>query len=301
MWWNNINENFLAHILTKINDSRSRSNSVDSCSDLFDALNKCWQQHNLALQQKHNPSDSESIQNLLIQGIEITKQMKIAVSNELKRLVQFEPRIMNHDELRKANYDPNNFDRKLKKKAEEEHKQLLKAYVRFFNENQELDYLITLIKKTAQLLYVVRSNIKHGEKTPKGPDLSKAERDRKVCEITKPLLEHIFEYLFDYPSKKLAIYGTLLPGEINYDIISNIRGEWTEAKTKGKKEVKDNLPTFLWDISAEYIDIKVFISDQMDFEFERLDRFEGDMYNRILIPVKIHDKTIVANIYAWRN
>ena len=40
-----------------------------------------------------------------------------------------------------------------------------------------------VVKKTAELLYIVRSNMAHGEKTKYGPDIDKRKRGVSVCQF----------------------------------------------------------------------------------------------------------------------
>jgi|GEM_PF-2821660 hypothetical protein len=47
MWWKKITENHLSQILSKINNAKYREDPIDRCRDLFDALNKTWQQYGL--------------------------------------------------------------------------------------------------------------------------------------------------------------------------------------------------------------------------------------------------------------
>ena len=234
----------------------------------------------------------------MLRGLSIEQQKNILLSNELKQLALFEPKVMNHDKLRKNNYDPTDIPKDLQEKAQKEHDKLFKAYKRINYIKENVQLIEPLIKKLAQLLYVIRSNIKHGEKTPKGPDLKKAERDKNVCKITKPLLNLIFENIFDFPMNRLAVYGTLLPGEVNHETISGIDGQWIDGKIAGRKEIKNGFPTFIWALNEEILNIKIFISELLPNEYERLDRFEGDLYERIWVPVQHNGIAHICNIYS---
>lgn len=302
VWWKKIHGSLLTHIISKINTSYSRDNSVDCCSDLFDALNKCWQQYIILSPPKEEPGDIKSLTHLLLEGLDREQKRAIVISAELKALAVFEPRVMNHDTLRKKNYDPLNIPEKLKIEAQDEHKQLFNSFSRFIVDTTKDELIEPLIKKTAQLLYVIRSNLKHGEKTFKGPDLNKSERDRSVCNLTKPLLNLIFEYIFGFPNKKLAVYGTLLPGKPNHQIIADLKGEWVNGNIRGRIEVRDNLSVFFWDLNAELLKIQIFLSEQLPNEYDRLDKFEGALYNRIWILFETNDnEKHIGNIYAWKD
>jgi gamma-glutamylcyclotransferase (GGCT)/AIG2-like uncharacterized protein YtfP len=147
---------------------------------------------------------------------------------------------------------------------------------------------------------VARCNIKHGEKTPKGPDLDKSERDRAVCKVVKPLIDLFFEILFDCPGKWLAVYGTLIPGGSNHQIIADVPGNWFDGKVEGKLDEISKLKVFAWIIDAYFVDVKVLESDLLPQKYERLDAFEGALYKRIWVPIRIDEKIVVGNIYAMK-
>lgn len=297
MWRQKIQLDQLSHIIAKINDSNARDNSVDCCSDLFDALNKCWQQFSSISHSSKDLSDIKSLTNLIMEGLSEEQKIQIAQSIELSNLALLEPKVMNHNTLNKKAYDPSNISDKIRREAQDEHRQLYNAYSRFKNDSKE-ESIEPLFKKTSQLLYVIRSNIKHGEKTPKGPDLNRSERDRTVCKVVKPLLNLFFETLFDCPRKRLAVYGTLIPGGINHQIIADLPGNWFDGKVEGKLEEINKFQVFTWVIDSYFVDVKILESDLLPQGYKRLDVFEGELYKRIWIPIRIDERIVVGNIYA---
>lgn len=299
MWWKKLNIYFLNLVLSKINDAKERQSSIDRCSNLFDALNQFWQACSKYFLPEEKLSDNKALSMLLMEGINKKDRIALIKSSKLKDLVFLEPMVMNHDTLRKANYDPFNIPEKLRKKAQDEHKQLVNAYNRYFENNVNEEYLKPLLKKLAQLIYVIRSNIKHGEKTQSGPDLEKVKRDKIVCHKTAPLIELILELILEMPSQKLAVYGTLKPGGVNHSIIKDIGGEWLDCSVKGEITTFEDLPVFIWDRGKE-TNMKLLISNNLSENFERLDNFEGLRYKRILIPVQTHSGVFISNIYSLR-
>ena len=99
-------------------------------------------------------------------------------------------------------------------KASEEHRRLKTAYGDLFSQRTP-EVGDRVVKRAAEVLYIVRSNIAHGEKTPYGPDLEKTRRDEQVCSVVVPLQFLLIEMLLDFPSHKLFAYGTLRPGKPN--------------------------------------------------------------------------------------
>jgi len=225
-------------------------------------------------------------------GIELLK------SDELRNFVLFDPPIMNHDILRRNHYRPDQeLDSKLVKKASGAHHSLVNAYNRYFSQKTD-EIKKSLLKKTAELLYVVRSNIQHSEKTSYGPDLRKIERDKEVCKVVIPLQQLLLNVLFDYPDRKLIVYGTLAPGKVNHDIISEIQGTWEDCNLNGIVIDKNGLPLFVWQPSKPPIKAQLFTSVSLPNWWDRLDQFEGSNYKRILVPVSKNDGMAVANCYV---
>ena len=112
---------------------------------------------------------------------------------------------------------------------------------------------------------------------------------------------------FERPSTRLAIYGSLAPGESNHCIIEDISGEWTAGFVRGDLVRQGwgahvGFPGMTWDPqSSNRVDVKVLTADDLPLHWERLDEFEGDDYLRILVPVEgTEGAPIVANIYGVR-
>ncbi|MEA1944704.1 MAG: gamma-glutamylcyclotransferase family protein [Euryarchaeota archaeon] len=107
------------------------------------------------------------------------------------------------------------------------------------------------------------------------------------------------EWLFDHPSNRLAVYGTLRQGESNHGVIEHITGEWIPGFVHGYVEEYYGFPFFVW-AEADKIPVEVLSSSELCNSWELIDRFEGRWYDRILIPVCDSDDDIlfIANIYC---
>ena len=92
----------------------------------------------------------------------------------MKNLAFFEPQIMNHDTLRRNRYRPGvDIEPSLVRKSSEEHRKLLTAYNEFLlQRNDEIEERV--LKRAAELLYVVRSQHRRW-----GKDTLRTRRDRK--------------------------------------------------------------------------------------------------------------------------
>ncbi|SFN05314.1 gamma-glutamylcyclotransferase [Thermodesulforhabdus norvegica] len=301
-WWQI--ESMLGHlqeILAHINYTRTSPiyKKTELCRYLFDALNKTWTAFN-DFQGKLKRADILSFRQLLIEGIPNKYIEEFIKSKELQDLVNFEPPIMNHNTLRRRGYRPDKeIGHHLVREATDEHLQLVNAY-RSYKENPSDDTKERLLKKTAQLLYVVRSNIAHGEKTPYGPDLKKTERDEKVSGVVIPVLLKLLELIFDKPDQKLVVYGTLAPNAPNERLLKNIAGTWQDCKIRGRIIQRHGLKYFKWIPDADEINTKMFVSESLSDKLSSIDQFEGEDYHRILIPAKVGKDLVVANIYEWK-
>ncbi|MBA7471955.1 hypothetical protein ES707_07267 [subsurface metagenome] len=273
---------------------------TEICRSIFDALNQTWIAFNHS-EEEFGRTDSQSLYKLILKGMIADHMQEFLQSKELQSLVEFEPPIMNQYTLRRRGYRPNQeIGVRLRREATKEHSEAVNAYTRYKELPQD-NTSERLIKKIAQLLYVVRSNIAHGEKTPYGPDLRKAERDEQVSEVVIPALLKLLQLIFDKPDQKLVVYGTLAPGACNEIWLKGIEGSWQDCMIRGEIKGCEGLPYFKWNFGSREIKVKMFISDYLPNELPKLDQFEGEEYHRILIPARIADYWIVTNVYQGKD
>ena len=115
------------------------------------------------------------------------------------------------------------------------------------------------------------------------------------------------ERRFERPSTRLAVYGSLAPGESNHGIIEDLAGTWTAGVVRGDLlrhgwGTQVGFPGMIWDAkSTNRINVQVLTSKDLPAHWDRLDDFEGEDYLRILVPVEgLAGAPIVANIYRVR-
>jgi gamma-glutamylcyclotransferase (GGCT)/AIG2-like uncharacterized protein YtfP len=306
-WWEEAPES-LPEILSFINGSRRAEDPVGRCDALCKALNKTWnayflyrQRHGMLTDKEAEKgrSDAQAFTQLLLTGLPHEAREQFCLAPSLARLAQFTPQVMNHETLLRLKYDPFNNTDKVRKGACDEHQQLANSHQRFIAEPKDEGLRDALLKKTEQLLYVVRCNIAHSKKTPRGPDLEKAKRDREVSDVTSAVAEDFFELLFDRPSNRLAVYGTTLaPGEPNHAMLSGVGGSWLEWLVQGEVFERDGFRVFRWKLGPDKVSVKLLSASGLETHLPRIDRFEGPGYQRILVPVETDSGTKVSNIYA---
>ena len=278
-------------------DATANGNSmVEVARALFDGLNKI--QTEWALDQPDQEiGEVKAFQTMVLEGLQSEARSDFLRSDELQSVVALQPPIMDHSKLKRRGYRPGvDIEPPVVREASEVHRKLATAHSELDGADAAIEERV--LKKTAELLYIVRSNIAHGEKTPYGPDLAKRDRDEAVCSVIVPLQEMLFDLILDRPTRKLVVYGTLAPGQPNHHVIADIVGSWVDCVVRGSVRAKHGLPVFAWNTSGPEIQAQLFVSGDLPQSWSRIDAFEGSAYRRHLIPTKHEGEFTVANVYV---
>lgn len=105
-------------------------------------------------------------------------------------------------------------------------------------------------------------------------------------------------------SRRLAVYGSLAPGEVNHHAIAQLPGTWQDCVVTGIRRILEagetGFPALRWRAGGPPVPARLFLSDALPAHWRRLDAFEGPAYRRILVPVHAADGSLlaVANLYA---
>jgi gamma-glutamylcyclotransferase (GGCT)/AIG2-like uncharacterized protein YtfP len=126
----------------------------------------------------------------------------------------------------------------------------------------------------------------------------------KAAPVTEAAqIVELVDRLLNFPSRRLAVYGSLAPGKQNHHQMAGMQGTWRKAVLRGSLRNEgwgagQGFPGFVWDGTQTAIDAQVFTSDDLPQHWRRLDEFEGAEYRRILVPVEIiGNGTEVCNVY----
>ena len=119
-------------------------------------------------------------------------------------------------------------------------------------------------------------------------------------EIASTDPEMFIDAVFDQPSQRLAVYGSLKPGGSNSVQMTGIKGDWRDGTVHGIVEQPGEYLEFTWDVSAPPVSVMVFSALRLSEHFDRLDDFEGPDYQRTLVPVAIEGMIHVCNIYEGK-
>ncbi len=117
-------------------------------------------------------------------------------------------------------------------------------------------------------------------------------------------LSEAFDVLFNQPSHRMAVYGSLAPGKDNHHNIEHIQGEWYPGVVYGQLQntgwgSEMGFPALNWIPNTDPVEVQVLKSSELPDHWPRLDEFEGDQYKRIYIPVELDNQSVeIANIYV---
>lgn len=298
-WWQK--PELLGHVtqaLTHLNEARAAGPELTAtrlCELRFHALNNLWTA--LAdLEGQAGRADTPSFISLLSRTPVELRPMLLR-TQQLASLAAFTPEVLDHDVLRRRGYRPGKpIPDVVRREASERHRKL-RARLANFLAGQPEATADRVLKRLAEFLYVVRSNIAHGEKTPYGPDLEKTERDETVSRVTVPILDLIVDLLLDRPSHKLVAYGTIRPGGANQTVLDAVQGHWVPCRIPGHLRERDGLSLFRWDPAAQPVEAMLLYSSDLEQQWRRLDQFEGQSYRRTLVPAHADGVHHIANVY----
>lgn len=273
------------------------TDDLDRCRYLFDALNSLW---NAAAQLVGDPEPSErsSIKRLFREGMAADLARWLFLQDGIRALAEFRPYIQAESVLRDV-LPGKALNSTQRRSAEDYHSK----FARDFGSHRTGDLTdANLHDRLGDVLYVIRNNIQHGNKTPYGPDPDKAKRDNDVSRIAAPVLDDCVEALFGMPSQKLACYGTLRPGAPNHGVMAEIPGRWWSGDVRGARSTVAGLPAFRWDTARDPANVDVLESSELPKHWAKLDEFEGASYRRSLVPMELLDGHVaLAQIYEGPN
>lgn len=130
--------------------------------------------------------------------------------------------------------------------------------------------------------------------------------DAGFREEGRTAVEEFLEELFGC-SRRLAVYGSLLPGGDNHERVEGLGGDWIPGRVHGELFEEGwgadlGFPALRWKPGGDgTVEVQVLVSPALPRHWEELDVFEGPDYVRVLVPVWREDELVaVANLYEGR-
>ena len=105
---------------------------------------------------------------------------------------------------------------------------------------------------------------------------------------------------------RLFVYGTLAPGRSNEHVLADVPGTWEPATVAGRLLQEGwgaaaGFPGIVLDEHGPEVHGLLFSSEGLDEQWDRLDEFEGDGYERVLTTAKLPGgRSAEAYIYVLR-
>ena len=104
----------------------------------------------------------------------------------------------------------------------------------------------------------------------------------------------------DNPDHHLIVYGTLVPGGMYHFLLADLPGTWERCVIRGYMREHWGFRAFQYDEQGPEHPAWLFISPGLPEKFPELDVFEGEAYQRRVIPAWVGKRLVLAHIYAGR-
>ena len=103
---------------------------------------------------------------------------------------------------------------------------------------------------------------------------------------------------------RLFVYGSLAPGRPNEHVLADVLGEWEPATVNGRLLQEGwgaavGYPGIVLDEHGDEVEGFLFSSERLAEHWARLDKFEGEGYERVLTKARLKDGTSV-DTYIYR-
>ncbi len=102
-------------------------------------------------------------------------------------------------------------------------------------------------------------------------------------------------------TSSIAVYGTLRRGEANHHVVAGIPGVWSSGRLRGwVYEITwgdaEGYPGLTLADDGVAVPVDVLTSDDLPGHLDRLDRFEGKGYRRVVTAVRLDEG---GSVDAW--
>jgi gamma-glutamylcyclotransferase (GGCT)/AIG2-like uncharacterized protein YtfP len=105
----------------------------------------------------------------------------------------------------------------------------------------------------------------------------------------------------DSPETRLVVYGSLAPGEANHFLVAGLIGEWRRCQIRGCLGHYRGFKSFRYDPQGPEHPAWLLESSELPRVIPELDDFEGEEYERGVIPVKLGAHWVMAQVYEGKH
>jgi gamma-glutamylcyclotransferase (GGCT)/AIG2-like uncharacterized protein YtfP len=102
------------------------------------------------------------------------------------------------------------------------------------------------------------------------------------------------------PEERLIVYGSLAPGGSNAFLLAGLVGEWYRCVIRGHLGRYRGFKAFRYDPEGPEHEAWLLESADLPKFIQELDDFEGEEYERIIIPAQLEDRWVKAQVYKGK-
>jgi hypothetical protein len=104
----------------------------------------------------------------------------------------------------------------------------------------------------------------------------------------------------DTPETKLIVYGSLAPGGVNDFMLAGLSGEWHPCRIRGRMGAFLGFKSFRYDPQGPEHPAWLLVSTDLPGALSDLDAFEGEAYDRRIIPARVNGGWVMAQVYVGK-
>jgi hypothetical protein len=102
------------------------------------------------------------------------------------------------------------------------------------------------------------------------------------------------------PEEQLIVYGSLVPGGLYHFLLVDLPGNWEQCVIRGRMEEYWGFKAFHYDAEGPEHPAWLLTSRALPGVLPELDEFEGEGYERVIIPARVDGGWVVAQVYAGK-
>ena len=104
----------------------------------------------------------------------------------------------------------------------------------------------------------------------------------------------------DNPETRLIVYGSLAPGGTNAFMLAGLVGEWHPCRIRGHLGTYRGFKSFRYDPQGPEHPAWLLSCAELSRVILELDDFEGEEYERRIIPARVNGRSVMAQVYEGR-